>query len=248
MDFAKIVNERLEQLGENINSFEAKQGWSQGYLRAVVRDDAKRTVPNIERAKTICRALGLDFYIGPPRPRPSAIGFAEAAQAQLETTLDGSPEALTKGYLPLPFHRADLAHKDLSHVAFARAHLEGEHLDPDQLSAVVMPNDDMYPAIRTGDILMIDERFRPEVEPTLCAFTFGSELRVGWLTVPKGGCMVGFFMRSYTPPAVSKGGGGLVIECLGRVIARVHDNPEPWIDAGEKSRLVALAKDLVSRR
>ena len=172
-------------------------------------------------------------------------GFSEKAAKRIEPSIDGSPEALAKGYLPLPFHRADLAHKDLSHVAFARAHLDGEHLDPDQLSAVMMPNDDMYPAIRPGDLLMIDERFRPEVEPTLCAFTLGSELRVGWLTVPKGGCLVGFFMRTYTPPVVSKGKGP-VIECLGRVIARMDDSPEPWIDAGEKNRLVALAKELVA--
>lgn len=202
--------------------------------------------PSYNTLLKVCTVLGLELYIGPPRPRPSATGFAEAAQAQLETTLDGSPEALAKGYLPLPFHRADLAHKDLSHLAIARANLLENGLDTDRLSAVVMPNDDMYPAIRAGDLLMIDERHDPGPDATLCAFIVGLELRVGWLIRPKGGCLVAFFMRSYTPPVVSKGKRGPVAQCLGSVIARLDGNPEPWIDREEKIRLLSLARELVS--
>lgn len=214
--------------------------------RTPIQDMKRGGSPSYSTLAKICDVLGLELYIGPPRPRPSATGFAEAAQAQLDTSLDGSPEALAKGYLPLPFHRADLAHKDLSHLAIARANLLENGLDPDQLSAVAMPNDDMYPAIRPGDLLMIDERHEPGPEATLCAFTVGSKLRVGWLLRPKGGCLVGFFMRSYTPPVVNKGGRGPVAECLGSVVARLDGHPEPWIDAGEKSRLLNLARELVA--
>lgn len=248
MDFAEIVQARLDELGHNINSFESSLGWPQGFLRAVVRTDKKRTIPNIERAEAICEALGLEFYIGPRRGGPSAAGFAEAARDFIKPSLDGSPEALEQGYLPIPFHRADLAHRDLSHVAFARAWIEDQGLDAEHLHAVVMPNDDMWPALNPGDLLLIDGSFAPEPEPTLCAFSVGAHLKVGWLTVPKGGCLVGFFQRSFTPPVVRAGKSGARIECLGRIAARLDGFPGPWIDESEKRRLVDMARDLVNGR
>lgn len=248
MDFPEMVLARIDALGHNINSFEMSQGWSQGFLRTVVRDDDKRTVPNIDRAKKICDALGLEFYIGPPRDRPSASGFAEAAKEFITPSLDGSPEALEQGYLPIPFHRADLAHRDLSQLALARSWIEAQDLDPEHLHAVVMPDDDMSPAFNPGDLLLVDSSFSPEPEPTLCAFTVGAHLKVGWLTVPKGGCLVGFFLRTFAPPVVRAGKTGALIECLGRVAARFDGSPGPWIDADEKRRLVDMARQLASGR
>lgn len=246
MDFAEIVQARLDELGHNINSFESSQGWPQGFLRAVVRTDKKRTIPNIDRAEVICEALGLEFYVGPPRDRPSAIGFAEAVQEYVRPSLDGSPEALEHGYLPIPFHRADLAHRDLSQLALARSWIEDQGLDAEHLNAVAMPNDDMWPTINPGDLLLIDGTFKPETEPTLCAFTVGAHIKVGWLTVPKAGSLVGFFQRSFTPPVVRSGKTSALIECLGRVAARLDGLPGPWIDAQEKHRMVNLARLLAS--
>lgn len=245
--FKAALKAGMDRYGGKPFAAEKALGMPQDSIRSIFRGDRKAGT-SLNRAQELCDAFGLELYIGPPRARPSATGFAEAAQAQLETSLDGSPEALTKGYLPLPFHRADLAHKDLSHLAIARANLDENGLDPDRLSAVVMPNDDMYPAIRPGDLLVIDERHELGPEATLCAFTVGAALRVGWLLRPKGGCLVAFFMRSYTPPVVSKGGNSPVVQCLGQVIIRLDGQPEPWIDREEKTRLLSLAKELVSGR
>lgn len=240
-----MVTERLEELGENINSFEAKQSWPQGFLRAVVRTDGKRTVPNLDRAKKICDALGLEFYIGPPRPQVGASGFAEAAQTYLAGI--GKESGLEEGYLTVPFHTADLANKGLSPLAVSQAWIHDLGIDADHLTAVRMPDADMEPAVPEGQLLLVDGRFRPEPEATLCAFTVNGRLHVGWLVLPRAGALAAFFQRAFTPPLVRHGKTGPPIECLGRIVARLDTLPSPWLDAEEKARLFQLAKSLVNK-
>lgn len=244
MDFAALIEGELKKLGENVNSFEARMGWKQGFLRSYVRNDDRRATPTIDKAKLICDALDLDFYIGERRPQPGATGFAEAAKAYL--SVDGDRAAFDAGFLPIPYHRADLAHRDLSHVALARSWLEGQGLDADALFAIVMPGEDMAPAIVTGALLLVDTRRRPEPEAKLMAFTVDGRLRVGWLVLPRAGCLVAFFNRPYSVPAVMKGKGGVRIEPLGHIAARLDLDPAPWIDASEKDRLLKIAKELTS--
>ena len=65
--FHEIVLSRLDELGENPFSMAAKSGVSYDKFRNVLRNDARRADPKVETAREICRALGLEFYIGPPR-------------------------------------------------------------------------------------------------------------------------------------------------------------------------------------
>lgn len=237
----ELVNEGIHEHG--LRGLARELGVDIGPIRSI--RDGKDV--HLSTAILIFERLGFEAEVIPMGSQPvSAIGFAEAVQEFVKPSLDGSPEALEQGYLPIPFHRGDLAHRDLSHVAFARAWIDDQGLDAEHLHAVVMPNDDMWPALNPGDLLLIDGRYTPEPEPTLCAFTVGAHLKVGWLTVPKGGCLVGFFQRSFTPPVVRAGKSGARIECLGRVAARLDGFPGPWIDASEKRRLVDMARQLTS--
>ena len=233
MDFADLVQGRLEELGHNINSFEASRGWPQGFLRAVVRTDGKRTVPNIERAQTICDALGLEFYIGPPRldiyPRP------------VKNPKDGE-------YSIIPYDSRDPTRLGRPPLAFSSLWLRKHEVDPKRMSVVVVPNDDMAPSMQPGDLLLIDGSFVPEREPTLCAFTADNQLKVGWLTAPEARALVGFFQRPYTPPVARVGRVGPLIECLGRIVVRLDEHVGPWIDAQEKRRLLDLADDIIRNR
>jgi SOS-response transcriptional repressor LexA len=151
MDFGSLVLARLEELEENVNSFEAKNGWPQGYLRAVVRSDEKRTKPNIERAKEIAEALGLEFYIGPPRK----------ALPVYTVALDGAD------YAPIPRVDARLAAgggaindqvEELGALAFRRDWLRDRDISPDKACLLRVTGDSMAPTLRDGDLVMIDER------------------------------------------------------------------------------------------
>ncbi|ARE84989.1 helix-turn-helix transcriptional regulator [Roseovarius mucosus] len=151
MDFGSLVLARLEELGENVNSFEAKCGWPQGYLRAVVRNDEKRTRPNLERAKEIAEALDLDFYIGPKRetgtvyttqidhedfaaiPRVDARLAAGAGALNGEVSLQGA-------------------------LAFRQDWLRERGISPAQACLLTVAGDSMSPTLHDGDLVMIDER------------------------------------------------------------------------------------------
>jgi SOS-response transcriptional repressor LexA len=66
-ELQNLIRNRLGELGENPYSFETKHGFPKDTIRSVLRKDSKRSVPNIEKTKLICDALGLEFNIGPPR-------------------------------------------------------------------------------------------------------------------------------------------------------------------------------------
>ena len=66
-NFAEMIETRLNSLGQNVFAAEKSAGLPVDAIRSVIRDDGKRAVPKITRAKEICDFLGLEFYIGPPR-------------------------------------------------------------------------------------------------------------------------------------------------------------------------------------
>ena len=65
--FHEIVSARLKELDENPFSISAKSGVAYDKFRNVLRKDERRADAKVETAREICAALGLEFYIGPPR-------------------------------------------------------------------------------------------------------------------------------------------------------------------------------------
>lgn len=157
MDFADKILARLEELGLNINQAEDRAGLPQGYIRGVVRTDAKRAIPNIEKAQRIAEAIGLEFYVG-PRRKPDLRGFAEAS-AQAWSEAGASEEETSifrRGYLVMPWHA--LARPKSRRVnpptpfAISTWWLEEMELQPDNLRFVDIPDDPLGPAL-----LLVDE-------------------------------------------------------------------------------------------
>ncbi len=115
--------------------------------------------PSVEKLSQLAKVLDLEFYIGPKRiPEHTALdGFAEKA-AEFTYAVDGSPEALKEGFLPIPYSGSDPAHKGqgVAPVAFSRAWLVDHGLDPRNLSMVEVPNGRMSPTIRKGMLALID--------------------------------------------------------------------------------------------
>lgn len=249
MDFIRCIEARLEELGLKPSSAEKRFDLPPDTIRNVIRAGSKtdhdNAGPTLSKLIQICDALDIEFYIGPQRPLLGAKGFAEAAEKFL--SIDGDRGAFSSGYLPIPFHHADLAHRDMSPLALSRTWLEAQGLDTNHVFAVVMPNDDMSPIIQEGAQILIDTRYEPDPKAELCAFTVDNHIRVGWLVLPSGGCLVGFFHRRYSAPAIMSAKSGRKIVPLGRVVVGL-DAPSAWLDREEKNRLFHTAKDLVSRQ
>ena len=243
MTFAQIVSNRLDQLNLTPFAAEKAHGLPADAIRNVIKlSDAaagKNPGPTLMKARQICDALGLEFYIGPPRKTPP-LGFSESAAAMAM-----KPEGpATCDFVAIPYHARDLAHRDLSGLALSQDWIDAAQLDAHALTAVVMPSDDMAPMIGEGAVLLVDGRADPQPEPQLHAFAAQGRLRVGWLCLPRAGSLVAFFARSFSPPVIQKARGGTLIEPLGRIVGRFDDLPQLWIDATEKSRLLDTAKEL----
>jgi hypothetical protein len=99
--FGEMVERRLKALNTNAFSVEKAHGLPLDAIRNVTRSE-KRSGPTLVRAEEICDALGLEFYIGPPRIPPG--GFADA-----DTETDfARPDAARGGYHAIPWHRPGL--------------------------------------------------------------------------------------------------------------------------------------------
>lgn len=125
--FSVLVERRLEALGTNAFAVEQAAGLPQDAIRNIIRS-VKKDGPSISRAKEICDAIGLEFYIGPKR---ELSGFSEPSRhGDLST-----PEALRAGYLPIPWLDAT-ARAGSAPFAILQSWLASNGLVPDNLRAV----------------------------------------------------------------------------------------------------------------
>ncbi|MCY3842841.1 MAG: helix-turn-helix transcriptional regulator, partial [Acidobacteria bacterium] len=62
-DFAEAVRRRLAERGQSQYRAAVNSGLPQDAIRSVLNGH----VPRLNRVEQICRALGLELYIGPPR-------------------------------------------------------------------------------------------------------------------------------------------------------------------------------------
>ena len=157
MDVASIIQNRLDELGLNINQAEDMHNFSKGYIRGLLRDDDKRSIPSIEKAGQIATALGLDFYFGPHRDT------GPIEQINLDGTL----------YAHIPLHGVALSAGPgadngnspiIDHLAFRRDWLRRLGVNPAQACLAMVERDSMMPTIFPGDMVLID---RAHTEPPL---------------------------------------------------------------------------------
>lgn len=153
-DFSKLVAERLEALGSTPYAIEKAFDLPPDAVRNVLRGAKKSGTP-LNRAREICEALGLEFYIGPPRQvLPEDRGTRDDAQFAWvplhEATLSAGPgfdnatEAVAE---TLAFRREWLAKLGVPVSAARLARVSG---------------DSMMPTLCSGDLVLIDTTRMPE--------------------------------------------------------------------------------------
>lgn len=151
MDFARIVLDELARRDMNINQAELASNLPQGFIRGVVRDDDKRAIPSIKKAEQIADALGLEFYIGPPRETGPIT----------QVTLDGAD------YAHIPLHDAMLAagsgcsntsEQVIDQLAFRRDWLKKVGVTASAARLARVQGDSMQPTMWPGDMILIDTK------------------------------------------------------------------------------------------
>lgn len=204
---ANLVEQRLKALNTNAFAFEKAHGFPADALRSVLRG-GKKAGTAINRAQEICRALGLEFYVGPPR-----------AEMQAAAPID------TAGFAHLPLVDARLAAGDgarngdtevLEHLAFREEWLRKQGLDPSQAVLARVHGDSMKPTLEQGDTILIDTsdaarrveiRSRPPARSKvpIYAFRSGEDERVKRLLRPDPGTLIVLSDNPDWPPEIIAG-------------------------------------------
>lgn len=127
-DFSTMIEQRLAALGTNAYAVEQAADLPPDAIRNVLRS-SKKDGPTISRAKEICDALGLEFYIGRKR---SPLGFAEGNGAP-EFSPKGGPPG---GFIAIPWHLS-ANQRGSSPFGLSLLWLQSEGLIPDFLQAVI---------------------------------------------------------------------------------------------------------------
>lgn len=149
-DILAIIESRMEELGINQSQLGRK-----AFGRAdnnAIQGLKKGSSPGFDRVAAMASALGLELYLGLPRPK--AAGFSEEGEA-----LSGEPPSAQKvrDYLPIPWH-APYAGSGSSPVSFSLAWMTANGLLPDDLVAVLVDDADVAD-IPIGKVLaVIDTR------------------------------------------------------------------------------------------
>ena len=95
----------LARSGLSHRGLEAELGLKNWALKGYLDATAPR-VPSVDRAEEIARALGLEFYIGPPRATATTLAAPEAPFVAIED--EGQPDAATVEATTAETDRPDL--------------------------------------------------------------------------------------------------------------------------------------------
>lgn len=179
--FAEAVSAKLHELKENAFAVEKAAGLPVDAIRSVIRDDDKRAVPRINRAKEICDILGLEFYIGPPRDPAGALQPPAADPAELAHI------PLYNAGLAAGTGTANAEEEIIDYLAFRKEWLRKIGVAPSNALMARVKGESMQPTISPGDIVLIDSskidirsrgRTRKTSKPNVYAFVEAGEARV----------------------------------------------------------------------
>ena len=179
--FIRTVNERIEALETNTFAVETSAGLPADAIRNVLRSGGGKAGPTLARTAEICRALGLEFYIGPKR-ETSHVEPISAKQM--------------REYVHVPLHEALLAagpgadngEEVIDRLAFRRDWLKKIDVPASAARLARVKGDSMFPTLFEGDVVMIDTgRREPPVlkrgpndrrYSPIYAFAEGSDARI----------------------------------------------------------------------
>lgn len=143
-----LVAQRLKALDTNAFAVETAAGLPEDTIRSILRG-LKKSGTTLNKAKAVCDALGIEFYLGPRRP-PEPVGVVE---------ISGS------SFAHIPLHDAWLSagpgiengdEAVIDHLVFRQEWLRKIGVKPESAAMARIAGDSMAPGIQSGDLVMID--------------------------------------------------------------------------------------------
>lgn len=215
-DFSTVVSEQLEALGKKPFAVEREFGLPQDAVRNVLRGAKKAGTP-LNRAKEICDALGLEFYIGPPR----------SASPATSTTVSGEQFDTVARYDAVGAAGDGMINLDgppIDHLAFSKRWLAQNGISAGDSVLINVRGDSMEPSLYDGDLVMIDRRKTHIRSGQIYAFRDGDTLRIKRIEIIPGTALILRSDNAKHPPEHRTGEGMNTVSenILGQIVWSGH--------------------------
>ena len=174
-DIVRAIEEALKRKGTNPTRLARDNGWSVNAIRYIL--DGRP--PSSRRLAEVCRALDLEFYVGPPRsPHGTRLGIRELARElerlasearRIEAEDRRKPLQIDQGttYASAPRYEVLAAAGSGSpvdsesvkgYLGFNRSWLREQRLAADHMAVIEVQGDSMEPTLHGGDVVLLDMR------------------------------------------------------------------------------------------
>jgi hypothetical protein len=216
----QLVAQRLKALDTNAFAVETATGLPEDTIRSILRG-LKKSGTTLNKAKAVCDALGIEFYLGPRRP-PQPVGVLE---------MDGD------SFARISVHDAWLSAGPgfsngeaavIDHLVFGKSWLRKMGVKPETAAMARVSGDSMAPGIQSGDLVMVDtsrqdvpihRKSRPPNSLPIFAFMQDNEARVKRLERRvKEGYLVLYSDNRELPPEIIAESDSHVLNILGQVV------------------------------
>lgn len=146
----KIIEARVRDLGLNPTEASRRATGQPDIYRKFVENGARLRA---DRLASLCKTLGLEFYVGPPRdslpvPEPIEIDATDYDHLPLFGSVDA---AAGEGAEPID-------ETATGSVAFRSDWLKAKRLSPKSSVIIQVRGDSMAPTIRDGSLILVDTR------------------------------------------------------------------------------------------
>ena len=185
---AEHVAQRLEALGTNAFAAERANGLPADAIRSILRGE-KKSGTTLNKAKEVCDALGLEFYIGPKREVTAAPSTTVAGENFSTVARFDAAGAAGEGMI-------NLDGPPIDHLAFSKRWLEQNGINAGDCVLINVSGDSMKPGIHDGDLVMIDRRKTAIRSGKIYVFRDGDSLRIKRLELVVGAAII---LRSDSP-------------------------------------------------
>ncbi len=169
------IRESLIRSGAGARTLESKLGLKPWSLRGIL-DRRRPQVPSVDRAFEICQALGLEFYIGPPRrssssPPPTrtdpAPEWVEILRSEIRQALNPDNAGLSHDLVHVPHLRtlvgsgADrLDPEEIGLVPFRKSWLLQDGIDLHRCYMVRVQGHAMAPTLPDGCLVLVNPAWK----------------------------------------------------------------------------------------
>lgn len=174
-EIVQVIGDALKRSGSNPSRFAKENGFSVNAVRYILEGRP----PSSRRLAEVCEALGLEFYIGPPRlPEGKRIDAAELANEldrlaiearRIADEAEGANAEIDQSILYVSAPRYEvlaaagsgsevLDESVKGYLGFNKTWLKEQSLSATNLAVIEVRGDSMEPTLHDGDSVLLDMR------------------------------------------------------------------------------------------